>query len=160
MYLVAFSVKQPWASLILAGVKQYEVRSWAPVETGLVLLHASSSKAPGMPALRTNSLYQQAIALAGMEDERAWPQSALLGLVEIACIIAPEEARPSGLSDVDAYLGGDAADAFLWEIGERWVFPTPVPCKGRLQLWTPPEELHAALDAQLAAVGAPVRMSD
>ena len=39
------SVKQPWASLLLAGVKKYEVRSWAPPYLGYIVLHASSGKA-------------------------------------------------------------------------------------------------------------------
>jgi predicted transcriptional regulator len=39
------SVKQPWASLLLAGVKKYEVRGWAPPYLGYIVLHASSGKA-------------------------------------------------------------------------------------------------------------------
>jgi hypothetical protein len=37
---VALSVKQPWAALIVAGVKLVEVRTWATRRTGRILIHA------------------------------------------------------------------------------------------------------------------------
>jgi hypothetical protein len=39
--LVALSVKQPWAALLVAGVKTVEVRTWATRRRGPVLIHAS-----------------------------------------------------------------------------------------------------------------------
>jgi hypothetical protein len=38
--LVAISVKQPWAALLVAGVKTIEIRSWATRRRGKVLIHA------------------------------------------------------------------------------------------------------------------------
>ena len=37
---VALSVKQPWAALIVAGVKVIEVRTWPTTRRGRVLIHA------------------------------------------------------------------------------------------------------------------------
>ena len=37
---VALSVKQPWAALIVAGVKLVEVRTWATRRRGRILIHA------------------------------------------------------------------------------------------------------------------------
>ena len=37
---VALSVKQPWAALIVAGVKLVEVRTWSARRRGRVLIHA------------------------------------------------------------------------------------------------------------------------
>lgn len=39
--LVALSVKQPWAALLVAGVKSIEVRKWPTKRRGPVLIHAS-----------------------------------------------------------------------------------------------------------------------
>lgn len=39
--LVALSVKQPWAALLVAGVKTVEVRTWQTRRRGRVLIHAS-----------------------------------------------------------------------------------------------------------------------
>lgn len=38
---VALSVKQPWAALLVAGVKAVEVRTWPVRRRGRVLIHAS-----------------------------------------------------------------------------------------------------------------------
>ena len=38
--LVAISVKQPWATLIVAGLKTIEIRSWPTRRRGPVLIHA------------------------------------------------------------------------------------------------------------------------
>lgn len=39
--LVALSVKQPWAALLVAGVKAIEVRKWSTRRRGPVLIHAA-----------------------------------------------------------------------------------------------------------------------
>ena len=38
----AISIKQPWASLIIWGIKPIENRTWKPYHTGETLIHASS----------------------------------------------------------------------------------------------------------------------
>ena len=38
--LFALSVKQPWAALLVAGVKTVEVRTWPTARRGRVLIHA------------------------------------------------------------------------------------------------------------------------
>jgi hypothetical protein len=40
---VAISVKQPWASLLVAGVKTVEVRTWSARRRGRVLIHAGKT---------------------------------------------------------------------------------------------------------------------
>ena len=39
----AISVKQPWASLIISGIKDIENRKWKTNYRGRVLIHASNS---------------------------------------------------------------------------------------------------------------------
>ena len=38
---VALSLKQPWATLLVHGLKTIEVRSWPTARTGRVLIHAA-----------------------------------------------------------------------------------------------------------------------
>ena len=40
------SVRQPWASLLVSGLKDIENRTWAPNFKGGILIHASSAKGP------------------------------------------------------------------------------------------------------------------
>ena len=41
--LLAISVKQPWAALLVAGVKTVEVRTWPTRKRGPILIHAASA---------------------------------------------------------------------------------------------------------------------
>jgi hypothetical protein len=43
---LAISVKQPWAALLIAGVKTVEVRTWATRTRGRVLIHAAKTPDP------------------------------------------------------------------------------------------------------------------
>ena len=40
----AITIKEPWASLIVQGIKKYEFRSWKTNYRGKVLIHAGLSK--------------------------------------------------------------------------------------------------------------------
>ncbi len=41
--LLALSVKQPWAALLVAGVKSVEVRTWMTRKRGCILIHAAKT---------------------------------------------------------------------------------------------------------------------
>ncbi|MCB2188832.1 MAG: ASCH domain-containing protein [Deltaproteobacteria bacterium] len=43
------SIRQPWASLIVAGMKDVENRSWATKYRGPVLIHAAATVADTSP---------------------------------------------------------------------------------------------------------------
>lgn len=43
---LAISVKQPWAALLVAGIKSVEVRTWTTRTRGPVLIHASKAPDP------------------------------------------------------------------------------------------------------------------
>lgn len=157
MTLRAFSVRQPWAGLLAAGIKRYEVRSWRPRLPGMYLVHASSGKASGIRELRDEPLFQRALHLAGMEDESGWVQSALLAVVEVARIWEPGSV-PKRLSRLDTFLCGTTVDVYLWEVRRRWVFSRPVSCRGALNVWTPPPQVKRTLSAQIASLRIPLTL--
>lgn len=63
----AISIRQPWASLIVLGIKDIENRSWPTSQRGIVLVHASK----GM----TRSEHEDAVAFA-VAAIRADPRNA------------------------------------------------------------------------------------
>ncbi len=64
---VALSVKQPWAALLVAGVKVVEVRTWGTRRRGPVLIHAARTPddRPDGWALVTDSATRTLSELAG-----------------------------------------------------------------------------------------------
>ena len=154
--LKTFSVKQPWAGLLLAGVKPYEVRSWYPDGHKLLLVHASSGNPEGMKELRADSAFRDDLRQAGMAGERTWQRSAFVGLIEIARVIGVPGGPAADRAVIADFFGEAIDDQVLWEVGCRWSFATPISCHGQLNLWLPPAELRDVLEAQLLAAGAPV----
>ena len=73
----ALSIRQPWADLILAGVKTSEYRSWQVDYRGALLIHASKRKEPFADVPRS--------ALRG----------GFVGVVDLVNILLNEDADPS-----------------------------------------------------------------
>lgn len=65
--LVTLSVKQPWAALLVAGVKTVEIRTWATRTRGRVLIHAAKTAdtRPEGWALITTAELKELAALRG-----------------------------------------------------------------------------------------------
>jgi len=67
--LLAISVKQPWAALLVAGVKTVEVRTWATRTRGRVLIHAAKTADPrpeGWALITTPELKELAALRGGI----------------------------------------------------------------------------------------------
>ena len=46
--MTAISLLQPWASLVVMGIKKIETRNWGTKHRGTILIHASQGKAGSM----------------------------------------------------------------------------------------------------------------
>jgi hypothetical protein len=143
------SVRQPWAGLLVSGVKRFEVRSWAPaLAPGWVLIHASSGRAVGLGELYEYRAFNKALRLAGMEDQGGWVQRAVIGAVKFAAFLDTwkVEQQPKHLSEIDRMMIGEAPDRFLWKVVEAKTFRKPIQCHGKLNLWKPTDALSRKLD--------------
>ena len=113
----ALGVRQPWAELILRGVKTIEVRSTDTRVRGTIYLYASKkfSELPAaLDAARKHAL-----------DGAALPTGLLVGSVEIA---ETRAARPhdAAASCVPAPL---LKEQFAWQLQNPLRFPRPLPVR-------------------------------
>ena len=138
----ALSLRQPYAHLIVKGIKRYEARSWTPSSLGTVLIHASSSLATGW---RNDPVLLAALAGLGMteDDAAALDRGAIIGKVDVVDIYYHAERRlHDTLSPLDRFLctsDGYTNGFCLWKLENPVLFRTPVVCKGALHLWKVPE---------------------
>jgi hypothetical protein len=140
--MITISLRQPWASLLIHGLKKFETRSWKPGPRNLkiiqrdgLLVHASLSKksAPLMGAPPFSS---------HLEELGKLPYGAILGRCRVGRIIRTEDwlkefkPRPGSEWWEEWCFGDFAPGRWAWSIEQPEVFETPIPWKGSLSLWS------------------------
>lgn len=113
------SVQQPWAALIVAGLKDVENRTWVPatdVFSEPLLIHAS---------LGVDRSINVDKLLAGLTDTRG----AIVGSVRVHDIV----------QDSTSQWAQDGC--YHWLLYGAVRFMRPIPCRGHLGLWKPPDDL-------------------
>jgi predicted transcriptional regulator len=111
----ALSVRQPWASLIVWGLKTVEVRSWQPSYRGCLLIHAAKT--------------QDETALARMGLERA-PTGAVIGVVALTGVEALTVTSWNRLASEHLDVGAFQPNLFAWHLESPRALEHPVPCRG------------------------------
>lgn len=123
--LPALTIKQPWAQLIMLGVKDIENRTWVPDHDyrGPIFVHAGmkwdSDPWPDDPAL-------EAFGLTHFTPEKL-TRGAILGTVEIVDVITDSK---SPWADHHPLM-------WHWVLSDPKPLPAPIPWRGQLGLWYP-----------------------
>ena len=121
-HVKCLSVRQPWAELIVRGVKDVENRSWATPYRGTMAIHAGGIWADdGFDAARRD------YGVVVRPDECV--RGAIIGVVDLLECTEAQASRWHVAGQVGWYLANP----------RRLV--EPVPCKGRLRLFETPDEL-------------------
>lgn len=136
MYVL--SLLQPWASLIVMGVKTIETRRWQTAHRGALLIHAGQRKAGSMVAL------EPPIA-RHISDFNALPFGAIIGQVQLVDIIPTIDMHLSKTEIAQQSLelhafGDEGIGRFAWLMEDAVRFKNPVPTRGHLHLWQYPYE--------------------
>jgi hypothetical protein len=147
----ALSVRQPWAGLIVLGLKNIENRTWrarlAPME---IAIHAGRKMDERMaenldhkrsmnPWERIRVRVLDRVYADGYNDWRAYPAfrtGALVGTTLVAECTRYHASR----ADADTELWGDE-DAIWWRLADARAFVEPEPWRGRLGLFDVPDEI-------------------
>lgn len=137
----ALSIKQPWAGLIIAGIKTVENRSWNTYHTGPLAI--VSTQKPDKKAM------QDMLKKLGTLPPECAINGAILGTVNLTSLVW-EAADGVTESDREDITGEFIVNA----INEWWTPPnvgfileyprklqTPIPYKGRLGLYNIPDNL-------------------
>ena len=107
----ALTIRQPFASLVMAAVKTTENRTWRTNYRGRLLIHAGARDD------------REAMARHGhlLDD---YPRGAILGTVELLDCVRDSESEWA------------LADHWHWQLADPQPFETPIPATGKLGLWT------------------------
>lgn len=118
----AFTVCQPYAYAIVAGLKHYETRSWRTTIRGRVAVHAGKSSF--LPMANTRAV----------DDKIVLPLGAVIGTVEIVDCVPVEEIMHK-LTERERVLGDYSPGRFAWVLQNPVMFDEPIPARGKQGWW-------------------------
>lgn len=117
----ALTVKQPWATLIMMGIKDIENRMWLTGYRGPVFIHAGqkwdSDPWPKDPAL-------EKFGLTHFTPDH-FPRGVILGTVELVDLITDSKSLWA------------MPDHIHWVLKNPSLLDQPIAWRGQLGLWTP-----------------------
>jgi hypothetical protein len=123
----ALSLWQPWASLIAAGLKQYETRSWATPYRGLLAIHAAKRQ----PDVDVSDLLHP--VQAGRVAQPL-PLGAVVCVVDLVDVVPTTGVRET-LSKLEYRVGDYSPGRWAWKLELVRAFETPIPARGAQGLW-------------------------
>lgn len=131
--LKALSLLQPWASLLVRGIKRIETRSWITGYRGIILIHASKAKSGA-------SIAASPAVTAHVPDFSILPFGAIIGEARLTDIVRLDQLhypadRLEALSLEERAFGDDRTVRFAWMFTDALEYEEPIPAKGALGLW-------------------------
>ena len=136
----ALTLHQPWASLIAAGYKFYETRSWAapPADWGTTIaIHAG---AQGDQHFRNDPDVKNCLGT------QLLPAKAIVAVVRLQDCARTETLEPSLL---ERRFGNYAPGRYAWRLTNVQPLTEPVPARGNRKLWTIPPEVIEDITSRL-----------
>jgi hypothetical protein len=110
----AITIKQPWAWAIIFGGKDIETRTWYTKYRGPLLIHAGA-------AYRGDAWLPRGVH---PPDREELDFSAIIGIVDLVDVVEKSRSR---------WFQGD----YGFVLRNARALSRPIPCNGRLSLWTP-----------------------
>lgn len=129
------SLWQPWASLIFAGRKDSETRSFR-LPPRLLNMHMAIHATAKFPSIRYISpeLHELCVDEFGCSYHLTLPQGAILGTVRVTEVVPSEIARATATPD-DLTAGDWTPGRFIWRLTDVRPLATPLPAKGQQGFW-------------------------
>lgn len=118
------TIKEPWASLIIEGYKNYEFRSWKTSYRGKILIHAGK---------RIETEYLERFQEFSLHYEKG----AIVGEAELTdCILVDEELNQKLYEmDPNVYGANHHVKNYAWKLENVKKYQNPILISGKLGLW-------------------------
>jgi hypothetical protein len=128
----ALSVVQPWATLLMRGVKRFETRGWQTRHRGLLAIHASARIPYGERELCRTEPCRRLLRDAGYESWKQLPLGVILGTVELVRCVRVEDLEPDSCSSTDRQWASFHPGRWAWEVIQPRPWAVPLPVRGSL----------------------------
>jgi hypothetical protein len=131
------SVRQPFASLIVCGVKRYETRSWPTPYRGPLAIHAGRRFTEADRSRCGEAALREVLRAAGYRVPSELPRGSVIGTATLADCLPAEEVAGE-LTELERQLGDFRPGRWAWRLIEPAVLLVPRPLVGQLGLFDGP----------------------
>jgi activating signal cointegrator 1 len=135
----ALSLRQPWATLIALGEKQYETRSWSTNYRGQIAIQAAKRMQPDQFEWCAQPTFLHALSRHGIMI-RDLPLGSIVAIVDIVAVYHTEDIAPR-LSREERAFGNYANGRFAWELHLVHRILKPIPVRGAQGLFEIDDDL-------------------
>ncbi len=158
--LGVLSLWQPWATLLVAGLKQIETRSWPTPYRWPLLIHASKHWSKDIESMCGDEPFFTTLRELGYRSPlsmstgpiRTWrdlPRGAIVGQVHVDEVMPTEEAIEQGLSERELAFGDYSPDRYAWKCSRFVRFANPIAMKGEQRLFLLKQDYYQAIRTEL-----------
>lgn len=139
----ALTVWQPWASLLVLGIKRNETRSWRTNYTGDLLIHAAKTPVDaGLSIMDPKTAHLVLELFQGKTGNL--PTGAIIGKCRLmGCIQVTESIRDAlaAGNPTEYTLGDYSIGRYSWMMDKAAFLEEPIPASGKQGLWNYEGEL-------------------
>lgn len=142
------SLWQPYATLMMLGVKRNETRHWATQHKGWLAIHAAKTQEDAKDCFE-DEFIGKVLRQAGFADYMMLPYGSVLGAVFMDGCIPTDTVNPvlraylPKPGDMEWNFGNYQPGRFVWRTTEAVALPEPIPLRGQQGLW---DYVHPAID--------------
>ncbi|KZC11752.1 Activating signal cointegrator 1, partial [Dufourea novaeangliae] len=133
---VCLSMHQPYASLLVAGIKMHEGRVWYTSHRGRLWI-AATSKSPTTDDILTMEHFYRSLKDEKIQFPQSYPTSCLLGCVTVTDVLPQEEYR-------NVYPNGESDSPFVFICENFHTLPIQFPIQGKHKIYKLDQKIHQA----------------
>jgi activating signal cointegrator 1 len=141
----ALTVLQPWAQLLMLGVKRYETRSWKTKHRGPLLIHAGRALSETTRVLCGAEPFRGALAQAGIRGPGDLPRGVFLGAVILEDCLPTDQVLFDSADQQQAAFGDFGPGRWAWRVMTPMLFREPIAFRGRRCIFDVPDEICSTL---------------
>ncbi|XP_076182818.1 activating signal cointegrator 1 isoform X2 [Ptiloglossa arizonensis] len=130
------SMHQPYASLLVAGIKIHEGRSWYTPHRGRLWI-ASASKSPTADEISNVEQFYRILKNEKINFPESYPTSCLLGCVTVIDVLPQEEYKK-------VYPSGESDSPYVFICENAYSLPIKFPVQGKHKIYKLDQKIHQA----------------
>lgn len=133
---LCLSMHQPYASLLVAGIKIHEGRSWYSSHRGRLWI-ASAAKVPSSEEISNIEQAYRILKNEKIKFPETYPTSCLLGCVTVTDVLPQKEYR-------NLYPEGENDNPYVFICENSYMLPIQFPMKGKHKIYKMDKKIHQA----------------